>query len=546
MPHVLRASYTFGIFAIIGIALFFAVGVFADDHNPVDLYPSVSWEGEEITQPVVGEFLTAALVAKDPTGMSWQWARSQDEEPGWEDIEAATSTKYIPTNDDVGRYLRATVSYTDGDGNTQSAEASTTDQVVLERSGVRCPWCEPEPIWTATPNPTVKPTATTRPTATSEPCDGRRHAHDCHPDYETPTPVPTNTPVPPTATPTPVPPTATPTPVPPTATPTPVPPTATPTPVPPTATPTPVPPTATPTPVPTIRPCPTIDPCRTPEPPTPTATPRPTPTPTGTPRPTPTPVPVDPELNDNTLGFQQDGLVQFTFGVNMCGDISAETCNTIVSGTYEAADEWNNVPYDSQGGNVTFCQRAQDATRDQLRATTCPTTPTTSVLDDGFTVTIKVIDGDSDDDCGNADSFACFDRERINAKNEPIGHATLYIKEPAFLLGEGSGGDPLRIRWTNDRHEHNKKVWNGDRTEVLHSLYLPGIIMHEFGHPAGLDDLRDLSAEDYGDFLMFAGTDNYKKLFTSVPDVEAQWVHQNQRRKQRVVKSGKYKREVAA
>ena len=230
----------------------------------------------------------------------------------------------------------------------------------------------------------------------------------------------------------------------------------------------------------------------------------------------------------------------------MCGDISAETCNTIVSGTYEAADEWNNVPYDSQGGNVTFCQRAQDATRDQLRATTCPTTPTTSVLDDGFTVTIKVIDGDSDDDCGNADSFACFDRERINAKNEPIGHATLYIKEPAFLLGEGSGGDPLRIRWTNDRHEHNKKVWNGDRTEVLHSLYLPGIIMHEFGHPAGLDDLRDLSAEDYGDFLMFAGTDNYKKLFTSVPDVEAQWVHQNQRRKQRVVKSGKYKREVAA
>ena len=116
----------------------------------------------------MGEYLTAALVADDPTGMSWQWARSQDGEGGWEDIEAATSTKYIPTSDDVGRYLRATVSYTDGDGNTQSAEAITTDQVELERSGVRCPWCEPGPIWTATP-PTPGPTSTCtpRPTATT-------------------------------------------------------------------------------------------------------------------------------------------------------------------------------------------------------------------------------------------------------------------------------------------------------------------------------------------------------------------------------------------
>ena len=57
-----------------------------------------------------------------------------------------------PPEDDVGRYLRAAVSYTDGDGNTQSAEAITTDQVERERSGVRCPWCEPEPIWTATPS----------------------------------------------------------------------------------------------------------------------------------------------------------------------------------------------------------------------------------------------------------------------------------------------------------------------------------------------------------------------------------------------------------
>ena len=54
-----------------------------------------------------------------------------------------------------------------------------------------------------------------------------------------------------------------------------------------------------------------------------------------------------------------------------------------------------------------------------------------------------------------------------------------------------------------------------------------------------------MPAEDYGDYLMYANVDNYKKLFTSVPDVDAQWLHQNQRSKQRVVKSGKHKREVA-
>ena len=114
------------------------------------------------------------------------------------------------------------------------------------------------------------------------------------------TPMPTNTPVPPTATPThtPVPPTPTPTntPIPPTPTPppvstatntpmppthTPIPPTATPTntPVPPTPTNTPVPPTATNTAVP-----PTATATNTPVPPTATNTPIP---PTATPTPTP-------------------------------------------------------------------------------------------------------------------------------------------------------------------------------------------------------------------------------------------------------------------
>ena len=162
----------------------------------------------------------------------------------------------------------------------------------------------PTPVPTETP---VPPTATpVPPTATPVPPTATPVPPTATPVPPTATPVPpTATPVPPTATPvppttTPVPPTATP--VPPTATPeptaTPVPPTATPvpptaTPVPPTATPvpptaTPVPPTATPVP-PTATPVPPtatpVPPTATPVPPTATPVPPPPPQPTATPMP---------------------------------------------------------------------------------------------------------------------------------------------------------------------------------------------------------------------------------------------------------------------
>ncbi len=226
-------------------------------------------------------------------------------------------------------------------------------------------------------------------------------------------------------------------------------------------------------------------------------------------------------------------------------DISAETCNGIVSATYEAADEWNHVPYNSQGGNVSFCQRRQDATRDVQRATTCPASNST---DDGYTVTIQLIDGDTDDQCGKPASLACYKPEEQNASNEPRKDATLYIKEPAYLLGRALDGQPMRVRWTNDRYEHNMKTWSDEsRTEVVYTLYLPGVIMHEFGHAAGLGELRDLPEEDYGHYIMHLGTESVEKLHTSIPDADAQWLHKNQRRNlQRVVKSAKYKKGVAA
>ena len=81
------------------------------------------------TQPQVGVELTASL--RDPdggvTGEAWQWARSEDGAINWEDIATATSNAYTPVAADEGNYLRATVSYTDGDGPGKSADAVTAN-----------------------------------------------------------------------------------------------------------------------------------------------------------------------------------------------------------------------------------------------------------------------------------------------------------------------------------------------------------------------------------------------------------------------------------
>ena len=91
---------------------------------------------EEVPEP--GVPITAALTDPDGSisGQSWQWERSEDPEakpPVWDDISGATSSTYTPSatsdvisggdNDGEGYYLRATVSYTDGEDSGKTAEA---------------------------------------------------------------------------------------------------------------------------------------------------------------------------------------------------------------------------------------------------------------------------------------------------------------------------------------------------------------------------------------------------------------------------------------
>ena len=87
-------------------------------------------------QPVVRTALTATLTDPDGTisATTWVWAGSSDwdastEAGTWTDISGETSASYTPVTGDVGKYLRATASYTDGHGSGKSAQGVAAAQV---------------------------------------------------------------------------------------------------------------------------------------------------------------------------------------------------------------------------------------------------------------------------------------------------------------------------------------------------------------------------------------------------------------------------------
>ena len=84
-----------------------------------------------LTQPRVGSPVQASLSDPDGgvTGTTWQWERSDDGVTGWEDIDGARSASYTPGTDDIGKYLRATVTYTNIHGPGKTAQSVTSSAV---------------------------------------------------------------------------------------------------------------------------------------------------------------------------------------------------------------------------------------------------------------------------------------------------------------------------------------------------------------------------------------------------------------------------------
>ena len=81
-------------------------------------------------QPSASIEITAALTDPDEgvTGTSWEWAKSSDGTTDWVNI-GTDSPSYTPADGDVGHYVRATASYTDGHGPNKNAQATTAQAV---------------------------------------------------------------------------------------------------------------------------------------------------------------------------------------------------------------------------------------------------------------------------------------------------------------------------------------------------------------------------------------------------------------------------------
>ena len=90
-------------------------------------------------QPVVDTMLTATLDDLDGgiTGTTWQWASSGSnaDDATWTNIDGATMASYTPVEADVGMYLQATASYTDGEGAGKTAMAVSANTVAAEGAG---------------------------------------------------------------------------------------------------------------------------------------------------------------------------------------------------------------------------------------------------------------------------------------------------------------------------------------------------------------------------------------------------------------------------
>ena len=73
------------------------------------------------------------------TDEKWQWAKASSRNGSYGNIENARSETYTPTDDDVGSYLRATVTYEDVEGESKSAMMKSDFPVQAKRGANKAP-----------------------------------------------------------------------------------------------------------------------------------------------------------------------------------------------------------------------------------------------------------------------------------------------------------------------------------------------------------------------------------------------------------------------
>ena len=85
----------------------------------------------------MGSAVTATLTDEDGgvTGETWQWSWADTAGGAYTDIANATSDSYTPVAADDGKFLAATVSYSDGEGSGKSEMAVTANAVEMLAGG---------------------------------------------------------------------------------------------------------------------------------------------------------------------------------------------------------------------------------------------------------------------------------------------------------------------------------------------------------------------------------------------------------------------------
>ena len=93
-----------------------------DEAGTVTLSPVAPYPGVDLTA-------THSDLDGGISGAEWQWSSSTSKGGSYTTIDDAEAMTYSPTSDDVGDYLRATVTYADGHGPDKSATATSAHTV---------------------------------------------------------------------------------------------------------------------------------------------------------------------------------------------------------------------------------------------------------------------------------------------------------------------------------------------------------------------------------------------------------------------------------
>ena len=189
------------------------------------------------------------------------------------------------------------------------------------------------------------------------------------------------------------------------------------------------------------------------------------------------------------IGHQADHTVKYELGVmpTLAPVPTPDDPGVVIPTAIDtAADAWNEAVSTSEP-YLLFCKGKECESPSDLNT-------------DGRTVIITTVS--EYPDCGY---FSVCVKSRDGSSNNYVdtnGHMNnleIIIEEPATQMYE-SGGLLLsqRFRWTNNRNLHDKL-----HEEEGKYQYFPPVVMHEFGHAAGLHDLYNFSLKKYVGYIMF-------------------------------------------